>query len=123
MNRVWIGALLLAALLVLSLAAWWAMAWVQVPIAQSVQRAGQLALAQDRIPADAELHRALTRWRNHRLLICTLADHQNAEDIECLFAQLPHIPDKQDYAAACADLARKVTAMWQAQALSWGGIL
>lgn len=126
MTRFRIGALLLLLLLGLSLWAQSSSAAVNLPIAQRIRTAGSCALAGDWSGAEENAAAAVRRWQEHWTATALLADHSPMEDIDCLLAQLPAAAEGRDageYAALCFDIARRVSAVAQAQQLTLSSFL
>lgn len=121
MNRVVIGVALLAALLAASLFSAWQMGNIQQPIADRMEEASRQSLRGESAAAETAA-RAEAAWHSSRVFTAALADHQPMEDIEGLFARLHayETEDKSEYAALCAEIARRIRAVAEAQALNLG---
>ena len=121
MNRVVIGVALLAALLAASLFSAWQMGNIQQPIADRMEEASRQSLRGESAAAETAA-RAEAAWHSSRVFTAALADHQPMEDIEGLFARLHayETEDKSEYAALCAEIARRIRAVAEAQELSLG---
>ena len=122
MNRVVIGVALLAALLAASLFSAWQMGNIQQPIADWMEEASRQSLRGETDAAAETAARAEAAWHSSRVFTAALADHQPMEDIEGLFARLRayETEDKSEYAALCAEIARRIRAVAEAQELSLG---
>lgn len=122
MNRVVIGVALLAALLAASLFSAWQMGNIQQPIADRMEEASLQSLRGETDAAAETAARAEAAWHSSRVFTAALADHQPMEDIEGLFARLRayESEDKSEYAALCAEIARRIRAVAEAQELSLG---
>lgn len=121
MNRVVIGVALLAALLAASLFSAWQMGNIQQPIADRMEEASLQSLRGESAAAETAA-RAEAAWHSSRVFTAALADHQPMEDIEGLFARLHayETEDRSEYAALCAEIARRIRAVAEAQALNLG---
>ena len=122
MNRVVIGVVLLAALLAASLFSAWQMGNIQEPIADRMEEASLQSLRGETDAAAETAARAEAAWHSSRVFTAALADHQPMEDIEGLFARLRayESEDRSEYAALCAEIARRIRAVAEAQELSLG---
>lgn len=124
MKRSWIGLGILLAVLVMSFLTARGMEQTQSPIAAGLEQAAELTLDGKWESACALAAQAQIRWRSRRSATAWVADHTPMEEIDSLFAQLKVLQqagEQTDFAAACAQLAEKVTAMSQAHTLSWWG--
>ena len=126
MKRSWIGFGLLLVLLVIGLLVTWGMDRLHDPIARELEQAASHGLKEDwskAIPAAAD---AKTRWEKGCHFAACFADHTPMEEIDALFAQMEiyaAAEENTDFAAACAELARKVEAMGEAHGLKWWNFL
>lgn len=126
MNRFRIGAVMLLVLLAAGLWAQSRTARMAAPVTQALERAQHSALDGDWETADAMASAAFQRWQDSWRQTAALADHQPMEDIDGLMAQLPVYAagrEPLEFAALCADLSRRVTAVADAHALHWWNIL
>jgi len=120
------GAVLLAALLLLGLLTAWDMESTHRQMARQLEDAAWLALSEDWENARMACASAESRWEDHRSIACLLADHTPMEQIDALFARLgicSAARDREEFAAACAELSRYVLAMGEAHHLSWQNLL
>lgn len=122
MNRIVIGAALLVALLAVSLFSAWQMGHIQEPIAAWMDEASRQSLRGEMTAAAQSAAKAEAAWHSSRIFTAALADHQPMEDIEGLFARLSayESEDKSEYAALCAEIARRIRAVAEAQELTLG---
>lgn len=126
MNRFRIGISLLAILLALGLFIQTATQRNSIPVASALHNAADSALAGRWKAAEHYSSLATDRWKFHWHATAALADHQPMEDIDGLLAQLPvyaAAENTDEFAAACADLARRVEAMADAHSLHWWNLL
>lgn len=126
MNRFRIGISLLAVLLSLGLFVQSATRQTAIPISAALNSAADNALSGRWSIAQHYSDFASARWQSHWHTTAALADHQPMEDIDGLLAQLPvyaAAEDAEQFAAACSDLARRMTAMADAHSLHWWNLL
>lgn len=126
MKRSIFGVGMLGFLLVACLLAQNRMAAAHSPTAKLVEKAGQLALAEDWEGAETAFRQAAQRWQDCRSLTASLADHTPMEDVEGLFAQLEIFAEQQEttqFAALCRELAGRVEAMADAHVMSLWNVL
>lgn len=125
MARFRIGAFLLAALLAVSLWGQQRMLSTHRHIAAVMRQAGEWVLVGRWELGESAAGEAMAAWQSARNFTAALADHQPLEDIESLMAQLPvrsTARDRFEYAAACADIARRIDAVAEAHVLSWSSL-
>ena len=122
MSRFRIGAGLLVLLLVVCVWSQLRMSQIQKPIAAEVALAEDYAVREDWPAAAAAVSEAKAAWEENHTFVASLADHQPMEDIEGLFARLHayETEDRSEYAALCAEIARRIRAVAEAQELSLG---
>lgn len=124
MKRSWIGLGILVGVLLISLLTARVMDRGQSPIAADLEQAAELTQEGRWEQARAVATRAQAQWVSRRSATAWVADHTPMEEIDSLFAQvevLANAGEQTDFAAACAQLAKKVTAISQAHSLSWWG--
>ena len=126
MKRLWIG---IAALVVVLGACLWttfAMNSIHDPISAKLERASEAALAGDWQAAKALARDAQSRWERSRRVTASAADHTPMDEVDGLFAQLPVYArgeEPVDFAAACAQLSKLVTAVGDAHSFNWWNLL
>ncbi len=126
MKRSWFGFLLLAVILVLSLAVTWVMTEIHQPVSQDLRQASAFALAGDWEAASAAAQRAQAGWQTWANVRLCFADHTPVEDIDSSFAALrAYAAEKEtaEFAAACLSLGERVDAMGAAHKLSLWNLL
>ena len=117
MKRVWIGAGLLAVLLVLGLLAGSAMERWLTPGAERLEQAGDLALAGRWGESREIVEEVEEDWEDRRWLVTALTDHEIIEGIDAALAELDaygRTRDADAYNALCQVLARRIEAAGQA---------
>lgn len=113
MKRSWLGAALLALLLVISLVAGWGMDRCQEPVSQGLEAAGGLVLTGDWRRARDSVKDSMERWERCRPIIAALGNQGAMEEVDSLLARLEvllHTCDTQA-AALCAEIARRIADM------------
>lgn len=125
MKRCWIGAAVLAALLVAGIVTGTMMDRIHRPVAWRLTQAAELAQAGLWDEAETEADRARQEWDDWRYFRGTLADHTPVEDAQALFAQLPVYAREEDahFTAICLELAERVNAIAEAHTLDWWDVL
>ena len=117
MKRVWIGAGLLAVLLVLGLLAGAAMERWLTPGAGRLEQAGALALEGRWEEAREIVEDVEEDWEDRRWLVTALTDHEIIEGIDAALAELDaygRTRDADAYNALCRVLAKRIEAAGQA---------
>lgn len=126
MTRFRIGLGILLVLLILGLGAQAMMDGIHRPIADTLNAAGEQALAGNWEAAEGFMTAALASWEQDWRLTAALADHAPMEEIDSLMSKLPvhaHARDAVSFAENCTDLARRVQAMADAHRLNWWNLL
>ena len=122
MKRSWFGLGLLGVLLAISLLSSWAMGAIHEPVSQDLEQAGALALVGELPRARFFQIRALAGWEKWAHFRSCFSDHTPVEDIDAAFKELESYGKAGEdaaFAAACAELARKVQAIGDAHGLYW----
>ena len=126
MKRIWIGIILLTALLG---AGFWIssfMAQSHNPVAQDIRQAGNLALEEQWGAAQAYAKRGKDRWETKWPVTAAFADHEPMDEIDALFAQLEVYAAAKDqiaYTALCAHLASLLEAISQSHSFNWWNLM
>ena len=126
MKRGWFGAALLAALLLLGIFSSCAMGMFYGPMADTMERASELALAGSWEQASEVSHRMEESWEELWHFSACFADHGPMEEIDALFAQLEVYQDAGDtlgFASVCASLQAQLEALGDAHRFSWWNLL
>lgn len=126
MNRFRIGMCLLIGLLILGIAVQIGTRRSQKPVAAALKGARISAMAGDWETADTMAAAAAQRWQDGWRRTAALADHEPMEDIDGMMVQLSVYAagrETMEFAALCAELARRVEAMADAHAFHWWNIL
>ena len=126
MKRSWMGAALLAGLLLLGLLSTWGMERCHAPLARALDQAGELALAERWEEAESYVNYTKEKWERNWGFAASLADHEPMERINGLYAQLEISGKERDplvYAMLCAQLKEEMEAMGEAHSLKWWNLL
>lgn len=126
MKRGWIGFGLLALLLTGGLLVTWRMDRCHSAISKDLEQAVQYAIDEDWQMAAALTDKAHSDWDSAWGFSAAFADHGPMEEINGLFAELKvyeKIRKETDFAATCAELAEKISAMGDAHGLMWWNLL
>ena len=124
--RFFFGIALLLVLLLAGLGAWFGMAALNQPIQQALDEAAEAVAAERWDDAVALADQALHHWQAFRLLSASIADHTPMDEIDSLFAGVrayAKLEQKEDFAASCAQLARRIQSMEDAHSLTWWNFL
>lgn len=126
MKRMWIGAGLLALVLVAGiLAAEW-MDETHEEMEEDIRQAAVLAMAEEWEKADALANHARLNWEKKRPMTAMLADHEPLEYIDSLFDQLEvyaACEDSAAFGAVCADLCQQLEALGDCHKCSLSNLL
>lgn len=126
MNRLRIGILVLAALLILGVAVTWAMEAIHAPMTKHLQQAAQAAMKEDWTSALRYAGEAKQNWKQRQRFIAAFADHTPMDELEGLFAELEiyaQAREKEHFAATCAHLAQLTQAMAESHSPTWWNLL
>ena len=123
MKRIWIGLGLLALLLASGITVRRKMEDLHQATCQQLRLAVSAPRWEDAISfGDA----AKARWEKSRRFTASVADHQEVDQIDSLFAQLEVYHTQGDplsHAATCAYLEQSITALQEAHRLTWWNLL
>jgi len=126
MKRSWMGAGLLAALLVLGLASSFYMQRCYEPMSRDVRWASELAASGDWQEARDYVNRVEKRWKGQWGFAASFADHEPMEQINALFSQLElcgRHKETLSYCMLCAQLEEALSAMGEAHRFVWWNLL
>lgn len=121
MKRIWFGAALLAALLILGFGSSSLMERTHLAQAEDLTRAAELALEGNWSGAENFTGAARREWDKKRPLIAALSDHGPMDQIEGLFSQLETFAQAEDavsYSSTCVYLARQLEALGKSHSLT-----
>ena len=126
MKRIWIGVVLLGALLIGGIGTGEFMERAQTSVARDVQRAGELALQGEWTLAQALVKRGQDRWEEKWPVTAAIADHEPMDEIDALFAQLKTYEKTRDpaaYSALCGHLGSLLEALSQGHRCKWWNLM
>ena len=126
MKRGWIGAGLLAGLLILGLLVTWFMGRTHTGISEELELSARFAIAGNWEEAEELAEEAYEDWQDSWHFSAAFADHEPMEEIDALFAQLlPYLlnQDAVSFSTVCRELARQVEAIGDAHNLNWWNLL
>ena len=126
MRRLWIGVGFLIVMLVVGIAMTVMFDRIHTPLAEDLQQASQLALAEDWEKATALAQQARADWKQYREFIAAVADHEPLEKMEYLLDQLDVYAEARreaDFSAVCVELAALADAMLESQSITWWNFL
>lgn len=126
MKRFWIGIVILAVILAGSIVLTVAMPNVHMPISRQLSDAADAAQKENWARAEDLANAAFARWESNRSFTAAVADHAPMEAIDSGFAQMNAFLQRREpneFAAACASLARLVQAMADSQTFTWWNFL
>ncbi|MBP3683845.1 MAG: DUF4363 family protein [Oscillospiraceae bacterium] len=122
MKRSWLGFGLLLVLLVLSLAATGILTRAHEQTVLELELSSEAALLGDWEDVHLLLRRADRRWTKWAHIFACFADHGPVEQIDADFAVLDvcrQSRQAESYRVACTRLAKQITDLAEAQALTW----
>lgn len=114
MKRIWFGAALLGALLVLGIFSAALMEETHLTQASQLERAAELAASGNWQGAESAFSEAKTIWEKRSAIISGLSDHEPMDQIEGCFAQLEVFLGTRDpvsFCGSCRYLAKQLEAL------------
>ena len=126
MKHVWAGAVLLAVLLLAGslLNAGMERRFGSYP--RTLEQAAEASLTERWEQADALAENVRSQWEKSRKVTASVTDHALLEEVDCLFSELSVYRARRlgtEYAAVCADLARRIEEVVENQGLRWWHLL
>ena len=121
MKRLWIGAGLLAVLLLLGIGSTLAMNRIHSPIARQLDSACEAAIAGHWQEARILTAGARGHWENYKEFAACITDHDDLERADAQFARLDTLQRVQAsaaFAAVCAELSAMFDALAEMQDLN-----
>ena len=121
MKRVWMGAGLLAVLLVAGLLLGEVVMNRMEPGAETLQRAGTAARIGDWTQAETLTARIQGDWDRMKWFTAAVTGHEELEEIDSDFVKLSAYArrDGEEYQAICLDIAQSMIALAQNHACTW----
>lgn len=126
MKRIWIGAALLAIILVAGLWTGKRMEQTHTQVARQLRLCAEAAQAGQWDRADALARDAKDRWDEEWDFAAALVDHTVLDEIDNAFEQLRVFLDDRDPlwgAVLCAELAQMVETIQEAHQVTWRNLL
>ena len=126
MKRERFGLGLLLVLLVLGLLTTRRMTTTYQEMADALDRAGTLALAEDWEGAERLVRKARGRWEWSWRLAAALTDHEPMEEVDSQLAMLDVYQQQREtlsFAALCAQIAKQMEDIGDAQDLNWWNLM
>ena len=123
MKRIWLGIGLLLLLMAIGQGVSWKMDHLHETTCLQLRQAVEATQWEK---ATALGHAAQTQWEAHRRFTASLADHQEVDQIDALFAQLEVYRTQGDtlsHASTCAHLEEAITALQETHRLTWWNLL
>ena len=126
MSKLWIGIGLMILLLVGGIGILWGSHVFFGDFSQSVEEAGELALAGDWYGAARKVETSQKKWESYRHFWASFTDHEPVEQVQALFSQLELYQKQQlqtEFASACRALSHVVQAIEETHGLRWWSVL
>jgi len=126
LKRIWFGAGLLIALLILGIGSNMLMEHTQLAQAQRLNRAAALAAEGDWAAARSLSADARQQWEEEQFLIAALCSHEPMDRIDGLFAQLEVLSDARSaasFSSTCVYLACQLEALGRSHGFSFENFL
>ena len=121
MKRIWFGAGLLIALLILGICSSIVLERTQPAQAETLNRAARLAADGDWAAARTLSEEARIRWDRQHFLISALCSHEPMDQIDGLFAQLEVFSDARSavsFSSTCVYLASQIESLGKSHSLN-----
>ena len=121
MKRMWIGAALLAALLISGILVTEFMERTHGPNAEDLEQAAALAMEGSWDRAEALTAKVRKSWQKRLPLTAAFVDHEPIEEIEGLFAKIDVCArerNRLDFSSACAYLSQLMEALGESHSLN-----
>lgn len=126
MVRGWLGAGILAALLILGVVTSAAIGDAHKPTGQMLEQAAEKTLGGDFDTGVALGMAAKARWERSWKATASVADHAPMDDVDALFGEMEvyaRAGEEPHFAACCKELAQRLRAVADAHQWSWWNIL
>ena len=126
MKRMWFGAALLVAVLVISQFVATQMEKIHSPEADNLKRAAEYALQGDWNRARNLADKATVSWEQMRRITASVSNHEPMDSIDALFAELElcgKVQDPLSFSRTCVHLAELLQALGQEHSLKWWNLL
>ncbi len=126
MKRLWIGILILSALLASGCLIREALMKIHTPIAADLQHSAAAALTEDWNTALDLAQHAAVRWERFHHFTAAVADHTPMDEVDGLFAELKIYASQREnphFSATCRRLSALAEAIAESHRLSWWNLL
>lgn len=126
MKRLWIGIFILIFLLGAGIGITVFADTIHTGISESLEQAGDAALAGDWDTAQSLASKAKEKWEAYRSGTAAIADHEPMEEIDSLLSQLEvYLQTRQQvaFSVCCKALSVLTQAIAEAQAVNWWSLL
>jgi len=126
MGKGWLGAGLLAVVLVLGICLSAAADKTCLPTEYLLEQAAEKTLSGDFDGGIALGMEAQSRWQRQWNGIAAIADHEPMDEVDALFAEMEvyaNAGEEPHFAACCKELARRVRSFADAHRFSWWNVL
>ena len=126
MRRIWFGAALLAALLLLGIGVSIFMKQTHNPGSECLKQAASLAQEDHWPEARTQFANAREKWQKKWHVTASVADHEPMDQVDALFAELAVYAQQEDilaFCGGCAHLAKLLESFADSNALSWWNLL
>ncbi len=126
MKRMWLGAALLVAVLIISQFAAAKMEKIHSPEAENLKQAAEHAMQNDWNKARNLAQKANASWEKMRRVTASVSNHQPMDSIDALFAELEiygQARDSLSFSGTCVHLAELLQALGQEHSLNWWNLL
>jgi hypothetical protein len=125
-NRVKLGAVLLAALLAAGALLTAGMEGLSGKLEEFLLTAANAAQEENWEKADDAMEKCCQLWQRRRKQVAAVVDHELVEEMDSLFSQLEVYRKKElpaDYAVVCRCLAKQAGAIGESQSIRWWHLL
>ena len=126
MKRLYIGIGLLLFFLIAGILLTFCFCRIHAPLAETLERASQQAIAGSWENAISLAQSARERWETYRNFTAAVADHEPLEEMDMLFSQLNIYGELRlsvEFADICSRLSQMAAAMEESQAFTWWTLL
>lgn len=125
MTRLWIGIGLLLALLAAGIWLCLGLSPFHEKLAENLDRAAELAVAEDWENAYAMAESARKEWLGRQKFTAAFTDHEPLERAQALFSELEQMKPEQyrEFAAVCVHLAQTCRGISEPLKLKWWSLL
>ncbi len=126
MKRLWLGLIVLAVFLAVSLLLSWYLPELHRELSQDLSAAARAVERSDWEEATRLAGGAKQRWERCRHFVASFTDHEPLENLDSLFEELEvygRAALSVDYAATCVQLSQLCLAIAESHCLTWWNLL